>query len=89
MDLGPGQKHDALNQVVDVTEAPGLTAVSVHGERLTAQRLHQEVGDNATVIGVQARTIRVENAGQMGVHAARAMKCHDESFGKALSLVVD
>src|SRR5262245_10342318 len=61
-DLAVHQAPDRLDGVVDVAEAARLLAVAVYGERLVAQRLHDEVADHAAVARPQARPIAVEHA---------------------------
>ena len=41
------------------------------------------------VVGLQARTVGVEDANEVGVDVVVAVICHDGGFGEALGLVVD
>src|SRR5204863_716901 len=54
------ETDDPLDQVVHVAEGPGLSAVAVDGERLSAQRLDDEVRHHAAVVRPHAGTVRVE-----------------------------
>ena len=64
---GAGEAHDAVDEVRDEAEGAGLRAVAVDGEGLAAQGLHHEVGDDAAVVGLQARAVGVEDADEVGV----------------------
>ena len=72
-----------------IAEAARLQAVAVDGEGLAAQRLHHEVGDDAAVVGLEARAVGVEDAHHVGVDAVVAVVGGDGGFGEALGLVVD
>ena len=48
--VAPEEAEDALDQVGDVAEAARLRAVAVDRERLAAQRLRDEVRDDAAVV---------------------------------------
>src|ERR1039458_8201927 len=69
--LASRQKHDSLDEIVDVAKAARLAAVAVDGERLAAQGLHDEIGDDAPVAGMQARAIGVEDARDARIDGAR------------------
>ena len=58
----------------------GLRAIPVDGKGVTAQRLNHEVGDDAPVIGLEARAVGVENSDQAGVDAVVAVIGHHGSF---------
>ena len=60
---GTGEEHNPLDEVGNVTEATGLAAIPIDCERLAVQGLHEEVGDNPAVAGVQAWAVGVEDAG--------------------------
>ena len=46
------ERDEPVDEVVDVLEGARLLAVAVHGHVLAAERLHDEVGDDAAVVGV-------------------------------------
>ena len=53
------------------------------------ERLDHEVGDDAAVVGLEARAVGVEDANHVGVDAVVAMPCGDGGLGEALGFVVD
>src|ERR1700730_708706 len=87
--IGRQQADDALDEVVDVTEAARLGAVPVHGHRLVLQRLHQEVRHGPPVIDAHPRPKAIKNANDAGVHAVRTVVRHGERLGGTLRLVVE
>jgi len=57
--------HEAaepFNQITDKAEGTCLRAIAINGEILAAQRLDNEIGDDATVVGQHPRPIGVEDA---------------------------
>ena len=56
--VGLGQRDQAADQVVDVTEGAGLAAVAEDGQRLVLERLAQEGRDRAAVVGPHPRSRR-------------------------------
>src|SRR5690242_1909855 len=56
-----------LDQVVDVAEAARLAAITVDGDVFAAQCLHDEVAHHATIVGVHARPVGVENAHHLDI----------------------
>ena len=54
-----------------------------------AERLLHEVGDDAAVVGLQARAVGVEDADDVGVDVVVAVVGHGGGFGEALGFVVD
>jgi hypothetical protein len=56
---------------------------------LAAEGLHHEVGDDAAVVGLQARAVGVEDADDVGVDAVVAVPGGDGGLREALGLVVD
>ena len=58
---GVNHRDNAADQIVDVTETPGLTAISVNGDRVTVQGLSNEVGNDSAITGAHARTVGIEN----------------------------
>ena len=86
-----GQIHEAdeaFDQVVYIAKAAGLLAAAVQGYVLALQRLHDEVADHATVVGVHARAIGVEDAGHADVKLVLAVIVKKKGFGAALTFVV-
>ena len=80
-----GQTQDAIDEIGDVAEAARLRAVAVDGERLAAQRLHHEVGDDAAVVGLETRAVGVEDADQVGIDAVVTVIGHDGASEKRLA----
>ena len=83
------QLVDPIHLVRGIAEAARLRAIAVDGERLARQRLHDEIGDDATVARPHAGAIRVEDADDARVHAVVGVIGHRDGFGKSLCLVID
>ena len=56
---------------------------------LAAERLEHEVGDDAAVVGLQARPVGVEDADHVRFDGVVAVPCGDGGLGETLGLVVD
>ncbi len=80
--------HKPVDQIVDIAEGAGLGAVAVEGDRLVLQRLDDEVGDDAAVIGVHARPVGVEDAGDADLQIVLAVIVEEQGLGAALAFVV-
>ena len=65
-----------------------MGAVAVDSDGLVFQGLHDKVGDDATIIGMHAGAIGVEDASDFNGHAKLAVKVKKERFGAALPFVV-
>ena len=76
------------DQVIDIAERPRLLAVAEDGDVLIAQRLHDEARHHATVIGVGARTIGVEDADDLDRQAMLPPIVEEQRLGAALALVI-
>jgi hypothetical protein len=87
-EIGEQQPHDAVDQVVDVAHRPGLTAVSLDGERLARESLGDEVRDSAAVVRTHPRPVGVEDAQDCGVDAVLGAVGGGERLGEPLGLVV-
>ena len=87
--LGPEQAVDSGDEIVDVAEAAGLGAVAVHGEWFAGEGLVHEVGDDATVVGLHAGAVRIEDTQEAKVEPVVAFVCGADRFTVTLRLVVD
>src|SRR5713101_4312041 len=86
--LGVEQREQPAYLVVDVAERSGLGAGPVDGDRVAAHRLREEVRHDPAVPGPQPRSVRVEDARNLGVEPMQAVIGHGEGFRVALGLVV-
>ena len=68
------QGNEPACQVIDITERPGLAAIAIKGNRLAFQRLDNEIGDDAPVIGVHSGAVSVEDTRHSDIYAVLAMK---------------
>ena len=82
------QRELPVDLVVDVAEAARLRAVAIEREGIAAKRLHDEVGDDTTVVGSHARPVGVERAHDADVELVGAVVGHRHGLGEALGLVV-
>mmetsp|Transcript_30203 Transcript_30203/g.89559 ORF Transcript_30203/g.89559 Transcript_30203/m.89559 type:complete len:390 (+) Transcript_30203:56-1225(+) len=79
--------YEALDLVLHEAEGPRLGPVPVNCDVLPGQGLHDEVRDDAAVVGVHPRAVGVEDAGAAGVDTL-AVILEDEGLCHALALVV-
>jgi len=82
------EADEAFDEVIDVAEGAGLSAVAVYRNILATKGLNDEVGDDASVIGVHAGAVGVKDPDDADVHAVLAVVVHEEGLGGALALVV-
>ena len=82
------QLVDAVHLVGDVGEAARLRAVAVERDRLAAERLEDEVGDDSPVVRMHARAVGVEDAGDLDPDLVLAVVVEEQGLGAALALVV-
>lgn len=80
--------QEALDEVVDVAEAARLLAVAVDRDRLTLQRLDDEIRHHAPVVGMHSRAIGVEDAHDLDVEFVLAVIVEEQRLGAALAFVV-
>ena len=83
------EQDQPADEVVDVTEAPRLGAAAEHRQRLLLERLADEGGDRATVVGSHAWAVRVEDPHDRRVHTLLPVVGHRQRLGIALRFVVD
>ena len=82
------EPNKSLNEVVDVAEGAGLGAIAVERDILTAESLHDEVGDDAAVVFVHARAVGVEDADDTDIDFVFAVVIEEQGFGASFSFVV-
>ena len=82
------QADHAFDVVVAVAEGAGLRTVAVDSDVLAPKSLHDEVGNDTTVVGVHAWAVGVEDAHDADVDAVLAFVVHEKSFGAAFAFVV-
>jgi hypothetical protein len=86
--VGLHQPDQPADQVVHVAEGAGLLALPVNGERLAAQRLHDEIRDHPPIRFRHPRPVGVEDPGDPDVHPGLAVVIHHERLGHPLAFVV-
>ena len=82
------EADEAVDQVVDEAEGPGLGSLAVHGEVVALEGLDDEVGDDAPVVGEHAGAVGVEDADDADIDAVLAVVVKEEGLGGTLPLVV-
>ncbi|CAI8691167.1 hypothetical protein EMIT0111MI5_110083 [Burkholderia sp. IT-111MI5] len=86
---GRGHHPDqTVDHIVDIAERPGLAAVAIQRDVVAAQRLHDEVGNHAAVIGMHARPVRVEDAYHLDSHVLLAVIVEEQGLRATFSFVV-
>ena len=81
-------EHINVDQIVDVLEGASLTAITVDGNVLAAQRLANEVGDDAAVVRVHERAVGVEDANHANVEVVGAVVVEEDGLSGSLALIV-
>lgn len=80
--------HKAFNQVIDIAKRTALLAIAVDRDRLPLQSLNDEVRHNASVVGVHAWTVGVEDPHDLDVEIVLAMIVKEQRLGAALSFII-
>ncbi len=85
IDLDPDQ---ASNQIIAVAEWSRLTAVTVDGDRVILQSLHNKIRNNAPVVGVHTGTVSIKNSRDFDFQPVLAMIVEEQCLCAALSFVI-
>jgi hypothetical protein len=86
-----GCVHEAdepLYQIRRKTKRPCLTTIAVKRNWRTAKRLHDEVGDNATVVRMHTRSVRIENSHNLDSDTVLSVIIEKQCFCGALAFVI-
>lgn len=86
--VGIHEPDKAFNHVVYVAEGARLTTFAVDGDGFPFKSLDDEVGDDAAIIGMHARPIGVEDAGDADIELVLAVIVEEQRFCAALAFVV-
>ena len=81
--------EDPFDLILHIAEGSGLLAVSVDRDRVPAQGLDDEVGDNPSVTRAHPWTVRIEDPDDASVDTMVGVVRHRHGFGEALGFVVD
>ena len=82
------QHAQAADDVVQAVRALGRRAIAVEGDGFMAERLGDEIRDDATVAQPHARAVGIEDADDAGVYPMGSVVGHGHGFGKAFGFVV-
>ena len=82
------QAVDPVDQVGDVAEAAGLVPLAEDRERLAAEDLAHERGQDAAVVEPHPRAVGVEDPDDPGLDPVVAVVGHRDRLGEPLGLVV-
>src|SRR5579885_60903 len=82
------QPVDAFDQVGNVTEAAGLSALAEDGDGLVFERLTDEGRHDAAIVKAHPRAVGVEDAHDARLDFVFAMVGHGQRLGEPLGLVV-
>lgn len=86
-----GGIHEAnghFDEVVDIAKRAGLGTIPIDSERLIVERLHDEIGDNAAIVGVHTGSVGVENAGKADGNLVGSMVVKKERLCTPLAFIV-
>src|SRR5690606_34912675 len=86
--LDPHKRHEAFDQIRNVTERTRLFAAAVDGERSPSERLADEVRNDAAIIGLHPRPVRIEDPRNAGIGQATSQEIEAEGLCRTLALVV-
>ena len=65
-----------------------MAAVTVDGDVFAFERLDDEIGYHATVVGVHARSVGIEEAGHFNAEVMLTAIVKEQCFGTSFALVV-
>src|SRR3990172_9088058 len=81
-------RHHAPDEVVHIAERARLAPRAKEGDRLSFQRLDDEVGDYAAVVGVHPGAVSVEDADHADLQLVLAVIVEEEGLRAPLPLVI-
>jgi hypothetical protein len=82
------EPHDPVDKIRGVAEGASLGSIAVHRERLTPERLHDEIRNHPAIAGAHPGPVGVEDPDDPGVHLVVAMVGHGERLTEPLGLIV-
>lgn len=82
------QGDQAVDHVVDETEAAGLCPVFADGDRLVPQGLDDEIADDTPIVLIHARAVCVEDSCDLDLDAVMTPVVEKESFGTPLAFII-
>ena len=89
-EFGPCIHHPqkAFDEVIDIAERARLLAIAVDSDGFALQRLDDEIGDDAPVIGMHPRAIGVEDAHDLDVELVLTVIVEEQGLGAALAFII-
>ena len=82
------QANHSLHKVIHKAEGTGLRTIAVQGQRLSLERLNNEVADHTAIIRKHPRAVGVENPHHTDFHVVHPLIVKTQGFSDALALVV-
>src|SRR6185369_13129140 len=82
------QANQSLNQIFDVTERARLLSLAVKRQRLTSQRLHNEIGNHAAIVFEHSWPIGIEDPCDANIDFILPVIVHHQRLSDALAFVV-
>ncbi|CUX63599.1 hypothetical protein AGR5A_Lc90192 [Agrobacterium genomosp. 5 str. CFBP 6626] len=82
------KSQETVNEIVDIAEGARLAAIAINGDVGTLQCLHDEVGNNASVIRAHARPIGVEDASHLDIDTVAAVIIEKQRLSAAFPFIV-
>ena len=79
---------DRLDQVIAILETSSLQAIAKQSNVLVVQRLHDEIGNHATILRMHVWAVGVEYSHHADIDAILPAIVSGEGFGATLALVV-
>eukprot|EP00825_Cyclidium_porcatum_P046001 TRINITY_DN7135_c0_g1_i18.p2 TRINITY_DN7135_c0_g1~~TRINITY_DN7135_c0_g1_i18.p2 ORF type:complete len:288 (+),score=22.95 TRINITY_DN7135_c0_g1_i18:614-1477(+) len=86
--VGIHETDEAFDHVVDVAKGARLPAFAVDGDGFALEGLNDEVGNDAAIVGMHARPVGVEDAGDADIELVLAVIIEEQGFGTTLAFVV-
>ena len=83
MFVRPRQEEDAVDEIRDIAEAPGLRALAIDCQGRGLKRLDHEVRYHPAVVGLKPWAVGIEDAHEVGIDAVVAVVGHDGGFENA------
>src|SRR5262249_11046687 len=82
------QSNKTAHGIIDIAEGSRLRAIAEQRDRLALQRLHDEVRNDAPVVRVHARPVRVEDASNLDREFMLAVIIEEQRLRAALAFIV-
>jgi hypothetical protein len=82
------QGDEPINEVVYITETARLFAIPIDREIFSLQGLHDEIADDASVLGMHMRPVRIKNTRHFDSDSMLAVVVEKQGFRATLPFII-